>query len=425
MTVYTLAISKRNAAYAYFGMAVRSAFALGLHREETMVIYSAHDKKVRRSVWRSLFVFDRFLAASMGRPTAISEDDCSGDALKPSDGPPLHRSADDAIGELGLDASVGSCVVIGTVLKRVYQRRRISTKLAQEIADACKLWPRSLPPSLHWHQASSTDPGRGIAILHVNLLYYHSVILLTRPFFLFLLNAEVQRPSDGPARRSARTGSKMDRFSKACVIASSHSIVLVQKASEGGFLQRRNPVVIYFLWAAAVIVLSNEFANLCASSGANTAIANSIAIMSHCAESDPQAQRLLYILTTFRDVVVSRRDRHPARLASHGLDAMSPLVNPSSASTDATVPATSQPSAVTSTPSESRADSLPSDVNLLSNSLLAGSEVSSVPDEAIDFDALWPWPAATSSSHAPGGVTHCVQGISDSAVPLFGMAAPD
>lgn len=60
MTLYMLAVAKRNRAYSLHGMAVRSAFALGLHREEPMVIFSAEEQTLRRNLWRSLFILDRF-----------------------------------------------------------------------------------------------------------------------------------------------------------------------------------------------------------------------------------------------------------------------------------------------------------------------------------------------------------------------------
>ena len=247
-------------------MAVRSAFALGLHREETMVIYAPQEREMRRNLWRSLFVFDRFLAASMGRPTAISEDDCSGDNLK---GPePLTRSSEDQvysnIGPVGLQASVQSCHVIGVILRRVYQKRKISTRMAQEIADVCKLWTNALAPVLHWRQAASSSPSQGIAILHVNLIYCHSIILLTRPFFLFLLNTDVNEleklsssssgaggggGNDGGGyhqqqqQRLRRPARRMEKFAEACVAASTHSIRIVQDAYKGGYLPRRNPFV--------------------------------------------------------------------------------------------------------------------------------------------------------------------------------------
>ena len=48
-------------------------------------------------------------------------------------------------------------------------------------------------------------------------------------------------------------------------------------------------------------------------------------------------------------------------------------------------------------------------------------------DEQIDFDALWAWPSNTPSMGSPrameaSGVSERVQGISDSAVPMFGVS---
>ncbi|KAI9852360.1 MAG: hypothetical protein M1838_000882 [Thelocarpon superellum] len=417
MTLYSLIISKRNAGYAYFGMAVRSAFALGLHREETMVIYSPDERTVRRNLWRSLFIFDRFLAASMGRPTAISEDDCSGDTLKPSVAPRQDQAQVNArLNTLGLDASVRSCYVIGTILKRVYQQRRISTSLAQEIADMCKVWPNRLPSILHWRSASPDHPTQGIAILHVNLMYCHSIILLTRPFFLYLLNGEVQRISQSSAPRRPGTTGKMETFSEACVIASTHSISLVQTTFEHGHLQRRNPFAIYFLFAAALIVLSNAFSKLHEDATADLTISNSISIMTYCAHSDPQAQRLLYILTTFRDVIESRRSHNQTSLLPQSNDFMASLFALSKTDPHQAPPASHNPTNPTSSPFSSppipaaapaaagdmygytSSSQLPYGNNMLAAN--SSTDLSSAPDEAIDFDALWQWPM-NASMHTP------------------------
>jgi hypothetical protein len=325
MTVYMLAKSKRNTAFALLGMAIRSAYALGLHREETLIIFNAEEQAARRNVWKSLFVMDRFLSCSLGRPPGISEDDCSGDALKPID--PVTSDGDAAFNQqfhgnaslaqtsqFGLDAAVRSCSVIGTILKRVYQQRKISTKLAQEIADVCKVWSKALAPMLHWRQAPMASPSQGIAILHVNLLYCHSIALLTRPFFLFILNDVLQQQQQQQQQqaqafsgaRTRRNYSRMEKFSEACLIASTHSVILVQNAFEAGHLPRRNPFAIYFLFAAALIMLSNEYAMLYRNDLAEQCIRNSINIMAYCAEIDPQASRLLYILSTFREVVLEQ-----------------------------------------------------------------------------------------------------------------------
>lgn len=233
-------------------MAIRSAVALGLHREETLVIFSEEDQILRKNLWRSLFVLESFLSASLGRPTAISEEDCSGESFRTDN----NRNAADPLfvpanknhpSGISLGASLRSCQVISIILRRVYSRRKISINLAQQIADKCKSWPEELDASLHWRQmatAGTQNTSPSIAILHVNLLYCHTIILLTRPFFLFLLNKiRQERTRDG--QKSLKLSSRMEKFSEACVTASCHSIILVQNALDGGYLSRRDPFVMY------------------------------------------------------------------------------------------------------------------------------------------------------------------------------------
>ncbi|EKG17151.1 Transcription factor fungi [Macrophomina phaseolina MS6] len=522
MSYYMLVKSKRNTAFALLGMAVRSAYALGLHREETMVIFGQDEQAARRNMWRSLFVMDRFLSFSLGRPVAISEEDCSGDTLRPA-----QPEEQDAFGfdsafqttinqgrtnASALEAAVRSCSVIGRILKEVYQQRKISTRLAQEIADVCKLWPKALAPQLHWRQAPSACPSQGIAILHVNLFYCHSIILLTRPFFLFILNAETQKEmghqeSNSHARNKY---SRMEKFSEACVIASSHSIVLVQAAFEAGYLPRRNPAVMYFLFASALVLLANEFAGLYMSREADMCINNAVNVMAYCAECDQQASRLFHILETFKDVVNQQRER-PRRLQPSQVNPMGSLNQPTPTQQQypgptlrPPVPAESQqypqpfqqtanfsgtagptsvhlgtnqelnqsaqshlsstallsptvttpvgattphnpvggvpssgpamaPSPVGSNfsgapPTLSRNLSLSNllDLNALDSVTglpsLRSEDGSSAGEEHIDFDALWAWPSNTPAVGSPR--IHgeaAVQGISDSAVPLFGV----
>ena len=226
-------------------MAVRSAFALGLHREETMIVFHDARLTLRCNLWRSIFILDRFLAASLGRPCAISEDDCSEAALKPP--PSLEARFSEPHSTLahseGVDAAVRTCRVIGLILKKIYAhpRRRVLTKSAQDIAKQSLSWPQRLHSSLHWRQplTNPVSATQGTAILHVNLLYCHSVILLTRPFFLHL----VQAHRSGPSLIAPRPSSRMERFSETCIAACNHTISMVQTAYDAHYLPQRNPFV--------------------------------------------------------------------------------------------------------------------------------------------------------------------------------------
>jgi len=200
---------------------------------------------LRCNVWRSLFVLDRFLAASLGRPTAIPEISCSEVALQPPSepGPDAHLVKDYKAHSQGLDATVQSCRVIGIILRKIYATRKVSVKVAQDIIRQCTEWLQQLHPTLRWRADLASDttfsPAHGIAILHVNLIYCHSVVLLTRPFFLLL----VQSDQGGSDRKTPRPGSRMEKLSEICVSASYHTLAVVWVAYEAKYLPRRNPFV--------------------------------------------------------------------------------------------------------------------------------------------------------------------------------------
>jgi hypothetical protein len=229
-------------------MAVRSAYALGLHREETMndFIFTPVQMTVRRNLWKTLFILDRFLAASLGRPTAISEDDCSCKIMPDNDIASPLATGEPSLGSVharSLDSCVRSCHVIGVTLK-VFSSRKISTSMVQGIVDLSNAGGQGPHITLQRRQAkgSSIHPAAGIANLHQDLLSLHSLILLTRQLFI-MHNWKLEEQRSGLTEPSPMYGSPMARYSEACVIASYHTIHLLQRAREAGYLPRRNPFI--------------------------------------------------------------------------------------------------------------------------------------------------------------------------------------
>ena len=211
------------------------------------MLFESDHLHLRRNLWRSLFVLDRFLAASLGRPTAISEEDCPEESLL---APPLATQqeslgAKDAIRSESLTSSVNTSHLIGRILKEIYSKRKTSTSLVSEMVS-------ELDPSMR-NSNSALDPRRlhdggllaehAIAILHAQLLSYHSVILLTRPCFLHLLikTQKTQKISTSVPRCTGRAKSRLDILSEACVATSTRTIHLLQAAHEHTFLSRSNP----------------------------------------------------------------------------------------------------------------------------------------------------------------------------------------
>ncbi len=113
---------------------------------------------------------------------------------------------------VGLDATVTSSHVLSVILKKVYIPCKISTQLDQELDEVCRTWPQNLPPVLHWRRASPENRRQATAILHANLVYCHSLILLTRPFFLLVLSEEVKQERVGGRGSSHRQEVRMKEF---------------------------------------------------------------------------------------------------------------------------------------------------------------------------------------------------------------------
>jgi hypothetical protein len=316
MSVYMLTKSKRNTAFALLGMAVRSAYALGLHREDTLVIFHPKEQAARRNLWKSLFVMDRYMALSLGRPSAIVHHELyTGPSAKPSANGTDRSAYSDSLSfdqsaTFAMDAAVMSCSVIGRILRDVYQQRKISTRVAQEIAQMCKEIPGKVAPFLKWPKPLPLDRSRSMAILHVNLLYIHSVVLLTRPFFIYVFNLEIQRKlyptGPFPIRRGFR---RIEKFSEACVSAATHAVGLCQGAYKSGNLARRNPWVIYFLSSSALVLVANGFTSLHPHPAAEQCIKDAMNILTYCGLHDSQAERMLYILQTFKAIVNEEREK--------------------------------------------------------------------------------------------------------------------
>ena len=412
-------------------MAVRTSYALGLHREDANGHLTGQEQLSRRRLWRSLFIMDRLLASALGRPVAIAEEECSGDILNPKAASFTHQShiSTNMICASGLEAACRSCHVVGLVLRRVYLQRRVSTRVAQELADECKIWPANLPYFLHWKQASARNRRQAIAIMHVNTMYCHSIILLSRPFFLYRLSTRLQRQRTGGDQAPQSSGGRIAQFAHACLAASWHTIALIQNAYDGGYLSKIEPFVTYTHFAAALNIFANELTQERSTPLTSQTMANSITIMSYCGESDQQAKRAAEILINFRDVLNQQRSQSATPqqkpYQDHLANTEPPVEKPGTYGPvpnqgwipvpplpGATVAPTSDPniiSTLSSNPFHINTPGLPhmQEEDAFSGLLDPTTTVlpsstnapSASPEEAIEFDSLWGiWP--------PGSVTH-------------------
>ncbi|KAG8526648.1 uncharacterized protein KY384_008077 [Bacidia gigantensis] len=306
MGIYNCIRSKRSTAYSVIGAAVRCGYSLGLHREETLDIFPLKEKMARKKLWRTLFVLDRFLAVALGRPVAIAEEESSGSILQNRDNIAAESTKSERhdLCTAGLEASVRACHVLGHILRRIYTQRKVCIREAQQLIDECKSWPENLDPSLHWKQASPENLRQAIVILHCNVAYCQTIILLTRPFFLHLLGVEIQRTRLNVDENTIPPKQpKMMKFSDACVIAATHNVALCQNAYRGGYLARLNPLSTDSLFSSALIIFANQYARPSGDAVALQCMQDSIIILRYCGVYDPQARHGAVVLEEFQDVI--------------------------------------------------------------------------------------------------------------------------
>lgn len=188
ITYYMLAACRRNGAFTNLGVAVRAAYALGIHRHETNVAFIQEEGISRERAWKTLRVCDLFLSASMGRLPATSETDCSIpwallDSTANRESSTISSQVSSAIFRI--------CDVFERILVEVYSRRAVTLELAGSISRQHRQWTQELPKTLridglqesHAARSLGLSPRLGSGI--VTMAYYYSIILLTRPFLTF------------------------------------------------------------------------------------------------------------------------------------------------------------------------------------------------------------------------------------------------
>ncbi|KXJ94551.1 hypothetical protein Micbo1qcDRAFT_221064 [Microdochium bolleyi] len=307
IAIWKLVSWRRDSAHHYLGIAVHSAYAIGLHQEPNDVLFSPPEQRQRRKVWRSLMIFDSFLgAAGLGRPLAISHEDypsfSHGDSPVKACIECSSPTRPENLRCLAAQASRKTGRILAMVLRKLYARHRLSPAVAGELVGTFEDWNRSLPEILHWKrlQDGTLDAAHGVAILHVNIFQLNAIILLTRPFYLFHMKSALPESREARAKQF-RAPKALQSLSQSCIEASYHLLFLTHAAWRRGILSQCSPFAIHPVFAATLIILTNDFAPLYRTPDSEVVFQNTRAVLEFCAKKDFQAQRYLDIVDRFHD----------------------------------------------------------------------------------------------------------------------------
>lgn len=217
ITMYMLCSCEINGAFLYFGIAVRAAFSVGIHRTEVNTRFGPNIRRQRDRLWKSLRVADLYLSVSMGRPPATSDWDCT----------VSYKSSDDEGTEIFdlLNASCQILLITEKLVLEIYSQRRISLQLTEGISLQLREWSACWLQRLKDAVAERSRDSTASGACQVLAAYYYAVMLVSRPFLMY----ELCRNLDNPriiARNDMATGKS--KLADACIDAASLMVDAVQ-----------------------------------------------------------------------------------------------------------------------------------------------------------------------------------------------------
>ncbi|RMZ15095.1 hypothetical protein D0862_01819 [Hortaea werneckii] len=302
ITLYMLRSSQMNGAFVFFGLGVRIAYSIGVHRTEVNARFGLEMGSQRDKLWKSLRIVDLYLSTLMGRPPATSDVDCT----------VAYRKFDDAGNEVFdmLNASAQVMLIMEAVVVEVYSRRKISLAVTEGISAQLRQWShRWLPHVKALLDPTTQDTSTVIGACQVLASYYYAVMLASRPFLVYelCLRLSPERVSDQTNRSPAATG--RSKLADACIDAANLMVDVTADLINNNFLTYRMPLLVSWLFASSLVVglgVMGGFGRL--EKRAN----QSVEALEHFAANDVHAMQYSQIARSLLSTAVQYLDRKEA-----------------------------------------------------------------------------------------------------------------
>ncbi|KAI6818475.1 putative MFS transporter [Hortaea werneckii] len=302
ITLYMLRSSQMNGAFVLFGLGVRIAYSIGVHRTEVNARFGLEVGSQRDKLWKSLRIVDLYLSTLMGRPPATSDVDCT----------VAYRKFDDSGNEVFdmLNASAQVMLIMEAVVVEVYSRRKISLAVTEGISAQLRQWShRWLPHVKALLDPATQDTATVIGACQVLASYYYAVMLASRPFLVYelCLRLSPERASDQTNRSPAATG--RSKLADACIDAANLMVDVTADLINNNFLTYRMPLLVSWLFASSLVVglgVMGGFGRL--EKRAN----QSVEALEHFAANDVHAMQYSQIARSLLNTAVQYLDRKEA-----------------------------------------------------------------------------------------------------------------
>ncbi|KAI0532472.1 fungal-specific transcription factor domain-containing protein [Xylaria digitata] len=301
-TIYMLRSCQINAAFLFFGIAARAAYAIGLHRTEINSRFGPEVHIRRDRLWKSIRVLDLYLSISMGRPPAASDADCT---------VPYHGVCADG-GERYdlLNASVQILSLVEGIVQEVYSRRKISLQLTEGISRQLREWSSKWLPAL-LHASSDKEEPESTGACQVLSSYYYAVMLVSRPFLMYELCRRLPDSAAAHPRAGTETsGSGRSKLANACIDAATLMIGVISDFVSRSPADRRMPLLVSWLFASSLVVSVGHLSNF--GRALEKPAKASISALEYFATQDAHAQQYARIAQSLQRCAQSHLARQDA-----------------------------------------------------------------------------------------------------------------
>lgn len=288
-----LHISKqRNTCWNIAGSAIRIAIAIGMHRNGTNLKCGPLERELRKRVWWTLYAFERIECSSLGRTSAINDEECN--VGFPTEG---LLDMGDCIPLRYVEVQSRLLMILGIICKHQYEISSEQGDFATSISQELNEWHCNLPSHLMPDSNFPKSHHRAILILHIQ--YYYTVTLVDRSL---LVTKAMKRHVDTSIATS------MAEYAKECIDAAKSSVTLLQKLFTSGLFNSKTSWDVYFVESTSMILALWAFAQDQIAAADKSNVLNSlkicINILEHCAEFSPTMQRFATTTVDFAQALI-------------------------------------------------------------------------------------------------------------------------
>lgn len=200
LALYQHNAGERNTAWILTGQAIRSAVALGLHRDGENGNFDPFERNIRRMVWWNLHLFEQYISLALGRPSFTDIDSASiilpDDSLEAGMGlPHQHLRYHIALSRFIVNIKQ----TVGAIAVHYQNPQRLVEWLPRVMAIHSDIinWKKHLPSSLTLNQTFHNLAHRRLVLTLLIWSDYLESILL-RTYLLCRVSQQIKRIPDLP-----------------------------------------------------------------------------------------------------------------------------------------------------------------------------------------------------------------------------------